>query len=396
MIVVGARCAGSPTAMLLAQRGYRVLLVDKATFPSDTMSTHYIHQTGTSRLATWGLLDEVIATGVPPIGEMSLDFGPVVLRGTAPAYEGERRAIAPRRIALDSVLLRAAVRAGVEFRDQFTVDELLWDGDRVIGVRGHARGMSSVEERASIVVGADGQHSLVAKLTGAATYNEVPAQSCAYYAYWRGYPIDFAELYIRPEQTLISAPTNDGNALVINYWPVDQFQTVRKDIEGHFDKALDTAPDLAERVRSGQQVERFRGTSDLRNFFRKPYGPGWALVGDAGYHKDPITAQGISDAFRDAELLALAIDDGCSGKQPLDDALAAYEQTRNESAFPMFQITCDMARLQPPSPEQEALIAALPGNQEQIDRFIGTVAGTYPIEAFFAPENMAQIFGPTG
>jgi 2-polyprenyl-6-methoxyphenol hydroxylase-like FAD-dependent oxidoreductase len=390
-IVIGARCAGSPTAMLLSRKGYRVLLLDRAEFPSDTISTHYIHQTGVSLLAAWGLLERIAATGCPPIESMSVDFGPVVLYGTPPPYAGSTAAYLPRRTILDAILVDAAAEAGAEVRQQFTVDSLVWDAGQVVGVRGHTRGGALVEERARIVVGADGQHSLVAKQTDAETYNDVPARSCAYYAYWNGVPVERAELYVRPYQTLIAAPTNDEQVMVINYWPADAFHDIRGDIEGHFDRALDAAPSLAERVRGGQRAERFRGTADLANFYRKPFGPGWALVGDAGYHKDPITAQGISDAFRDAELLSAAIDNGLSGRQPLDDALAGYEQQRNDATMALYAMTCDMATLEPPPPEQQALIGALPGNQEQIDRFLGAVTGTYPIPEFFSPENIDRI-----
>ena len=161
-------------------------------------------------------------------------------------------------------------------------------------------------------------------------------------------------------------------------------------------QALDMVPSLAERVRAGSRAEKFRGSADLRGFFRRPYGPGWALVGDAGYHKDPITAQGITDAFRDAELLADAIDDTFAGRLSNEDALAGYEQKRNEAVMPMYQLTCDLAKLQPPPPEMQSLFAALRDNEEQSGRFLGTIAGTVPIPEFFSPENMRRVTGAVG
>jgi 2-polyprenyl-6-methoxyphenol hydroxylase-like FAD-dependent oxidoreductase len=169
--------------------------------------------------------------------------------------------------------------------------------------------------------------------------------TCAYYAYWTGVPLERAELYARPERTIIAGSTNDGQIMVIVYWPRSMFHEVRSDIEGHFVRAIDLVPDLAARLRNGRRVERFRGTGDLPNFYRKPWGPGWALVGDAGYHKDPITAQGITDAFRDAELLADAIHAGFSGALPLDAALAGYEARRNEASMPIYQMTLELASL---------------------------------------------------
>ena len=137
----------------------------------------------------------------------------------------------------------------------------------------------------------------------------------------------------------------------------------------------------------------FRGTSRLPNHFRRRFGHGWALVGDAGYHKDPILALGISDAFRDAELLAAAVDAGLSGREPLDAALAAYERRRNELSAAGFESTVEFARLQAPPPEKQALFAALAHDQEQADRFFGTFAGTVAPEEFFAPDNLARIMG---
>jgi flavin-dependent dehydrogenase len=392
-IVVGARCAGSPTAMLLARKGYRVLLLDRATFPSDTLSVHYIHQPGVACLARWGLLDSVIASGCPPVREQRLDVGPFALIGTPPPIDGIEAAYAPRRTILDQILVEAAAAAGAEVRERFSVQELLSDGERVTGVRGHDASGASVTEHARIVIGADGLHSLVARAVQASTYNATPALSCAYYSYWSGVPMTGAALYPRPERMIITAPTNDGQTIVISYWPRADFHKVRADIEGHFLAALDIVPDLAERIAIGTRTERFRGTADLPNHFRQPHGPGWALVGDAGYHKDPITAQGISDAFRDAELLAVAVDAGFSGRQPLEEALATYQRQRDARVGPIFETTIQFARLAPPPPEMKQLFGALIGNQQQIDRLFGTIVGTVSIPEFYAPQNMARIMG---
>jgi flavin-dependent dehydrogenase len=228
-------------------------------------------------------------------------------------------------------------------------------------------------------------------MVGAPEYNEQPSTTCAYYTYWSDVHMQAAELYPRPERMLIGAPTNDGLTMIIAYWPVTIFPQVRADIEGHFMQTLDMVPSLAERVRAGVRAEKFRGSADLRGFFRRPYGPGWALVGDAGYHKDPITAQGMTDAFRDAELLADAIDDTFAGRSSNQDALAGYEQKRNEAAMPIYQMTCDLAKLEPPPPDMQSLFAALRDNEDQSGRFMGTIAGTVPIPEFFSPENIGRI-----
>jgi 2-polyprenyl-6-methoxyphenol hydroxylase-like FAD-dependent oxidoreductase len=392
-IVVGARCAGAPTAMLLARKGYRVLLVDRDTFPSDHMSTHWIHQPGVARLERWGLRERLAASGCPPITSITMDIGPFALRGTPPPARDVAEAYCPRRTVLDKLLVDAAVKVGAELREHFSVQDLVWDGDRVSGITGRSATGRTVTEQAHIVIGADGIHSLVARQVQAPTYNTKPTFQCAYYSYWSGVPLEGVEFYPREHRGFGVLPTHHGLSCIIVGWPHDQFHVFRADIEGNFLKTLELAPFLAERVREGRREERFIGTAELFNFFRRPYGRGWALVGDAGYHKDPITAQGISDAFRDAELVAEAVDAGLSGKRPLEEALAEYEQRRNEAALPMYEFTCQLAMLEPPPPEMQQLFAALRYDQEQTNRFFGTIAGTVPIPEFFAPENLGRIMG---
>ena len=223
-----------------------------------------------------------------------------------------------------------------------------------------------------------------------------PSLTGTYYSYWSDVPVAGAELYPRPDRMIVTSPTNDGRTIVIVFWPAAAFHQVRADIEGHVMDALALAPGLAERVRAGRRSEPFRGTADLPNFFRRPYGPGWALVGDAGYHKHPITAAGIADAFRDAELLVEGIDEGFSGRRPAEEALADYERRRNEASLPLYELTCQLATLQPPPPEMHQLFGALRGDQEQTNRFFGAIAGTVPVPEFFAPENIGRILAAAG
>ncbi len=231
--------------------------------------------------------------------------------------------------------------------------------------------------------------SRVARAVGAPTYHERPGRTCAYYTYWSGVPVDGAELYPRDGRMVIAGPTNDGRTIVTVFWPRAEFHRVRADIERSFLEAVALAPSLAERLRAGRRAERFYGTGELPFFFRRPFGPGWALVGDAGYHKDPLTAQGIGDAFRDSELLAGAIADGFGGRRPLDDALADYERRRNEAALPLYDFTHELAGLEPPGPEMQALFGALRDDPERTSRFFGVIAGTVPMAEFFARDEVA-------
>jgi 2-polyprenyl-6-methoxyphenol hydroxylase-like FAD-dependent oxidoreductase len=175
--------------------------------------------------------------------------------------------------------------------------------------------------------------------------------------------------------------------------PAAEFHEIRADIEGNYWKALALEPAFEAIVRQGKQEERFFGMSDLRNYFRKPFGPGWILAGDAGYHRDPITGQGISDAFYAADTISAALDKSFTGKTNMTEALSGYEQSRNERSMPMYDLTCEWASLQPPPPEMEALLGALINNETESDNFFGTLAGTVSIPEFYSPANLQRIIG---
>jgi flavin-dependent dehydrogenase len=392
-IVVGARCAGSPTAMLLARRGYRVLLVDRATFPSDTISTHFIWAPGIACLKRWRLLDRLSATNCPVTCGVGWDLGAFQLSGCPPAMDGVAEMYAPRRTVLDKLLLDAASEAGAEIRQGFSITGLASDNGRVTGIRGHGRGGATIEEQARMVIGADGRNSLLAKIVGAAEYNVRGVLTCCYYTYWADVPPHPTTMWLRPRRVLANFRTNDGLTVTVFIFPHDEFHEVRANLEQRCGEALDMVPELAGLVRAGRRNQRIVGTGDIQNFFRKPYGEGWALVGDAGYHKDAITAQGITDAFRSAELLTEAIHDGFSGARPMKEAMAEYQRLRDEEAGPMYQLTCSLATLAPPRPETLALYQALRCNQSEQDRFFGTLAGTVPITEYYAPENLRRIVG---
>ena len=391
-IVVGARCAGSATALLLARKGYRVLLVDKAVFPSDTISGHFILHRGTVRLKRWGLLDKVLASNCPPITKWSSNFGDFTLTGQVPLIEDAPSAVGPRRTVLDNILLEAAVDAGVEVRQGFAVTDLLWDKACVVGIRGRTKEGSTVTERAQIVIGADGKHSKIAQLVQAPTYMELPSLTCWYYTYWSNFPCDSIELNWRPQRVTFTFPTNDGLTMTALGLPHRELHSFRSDIEGNFRNSLHLMTDLAARSDQARREERFYAMADVPNFLRKPYGLGWALIGDAGHHKDPTLAFGMSDAFCDAELLVDAIHQGLSGEQLLDEALAQYEQKRNARAIPDHEENYRMAHLEGwDAPEVLGLRAALRGNEQDTAHFCAIRARAVSPETFFSPENLQRI-----
>ena len=391
-IIVGARCAGSPTAMLLARKGYDVLAVDRASFPSDTLSTHVVQPLAAAALSRWGLLDRLVATGCPPIDTYTFDFGPFTIAGT-PSAEDTPAAYCARRTVLDKLLVDAAADAGAEVRENFVVEELVMEDGRVVGIKGHSKEGDTVTERAAVVVGADGRNSVVAAAVRAEKYNERPPLLAPYYSYWSGIPMEGRfENYIRPNRGFAAAPTHDGLTMIVGGWPYSEFGANKKDFESNYLKLFELAPEFAARVRTAKRESRVTG-APTPNFFRKPYGPGWALVGDAGYLKDPITAQGINDAFRDSELCTIALDQAFAGSLPFDEAMGDYQRARDEQVLPMYEFTCQLATLEPPPPQMQQLFGAIHGNQKAMDGFAQMNAGTLSPAQFLSPENIGAIMG---
>ena len=376
--------------MLLARKGYRVLMVDRAGFPSDTVSTHMIHAPGVAALRRWGVLDLVVATGCPPIDTYSFDFGPFTLSGRPHAVDGVSSAYAPRRTVLDKILVDAAVDAGVEMREHFTVEDVVFDDGAVVGIRGHGAGGSTVCERARVVVGADGRNSRIAKAVEPHHYNDKPMLLWGYYTYWSDLPTNGFETIIRPDRGWAAAPTNDGLTMVVVGWPAAQAAAYKSDVEANYLQTLELAPEFAERVSRATRVERFTG-GGVPNFFRTPFGPGWALVGDAGYIRDPVTAQGISDAFRDAELCAAALDQAFTGTRPFDEAMASYQQRSRRTRAADVRVhhpagdTRAAATRDAASARRRARQPGRDGPVRQRRRRMLSPA------EFFAPDNVAQI-----
>ncbi|HTA03427.1 MAG TPA: NAD(P)/FAD-dependent oxidoreductase [Streptosporangiaceae bacterium] len=380
VIVVGARCAGAPLAMLLARAGHKVALADRASFPSDTMSTHFLWQRGAARLNAWGLLGRLEARGCAPIRQITFDTGPVQLTGIGPAIDGVAETYCPRRTVLDALLAEAAAESGAELVDGFVVADLLWSDGRVAGVRGHASGSPAQSSlRARLVVGADGLHSTVARKAGARAYQSRPPLTAMYYSYWSGISHLGASFHIRPGRLILTWPTNDDLTCIAVAWPHDEFRQVRTDVEGSFRAALKLVPGLREVVESGRRDQRFTGTGDLPNLYRESAGPGWALAGDAGHHKDPCTGMGISDAFLAADLLAGAIDDGLTGRQLMDDALAQYQHRRDVLTANGFELTLATARLAPLPARHQALYEAAAEDPDLASQIFGVLGGSIPI-----------------
>ncbi len=396
-IVVGARAAGSSTAMLMARQGMRVLVVDRVAVGTDTLSTHQIQLPGVARLARWGLLDRLVAAGTPAARTLRFEQGPYVLEGRFPDHDGVDAVRGPRRTLLDPLLVDAARGAGAEVRDHETADGLLRaDDGRVTGVRVRSRSGTVTVERAGLVVGADGKDSFVAREVQAPVYREQPALTTGFYTYWSGVASDRGHVCAGPEAMVGAWPTDDGLTMTYVGWPAARFESVRADPEGALLGALRQAGDLGQRVVAGRREAPVRGTPDLPNRFRRPYGPGWALVGDAGLVMDPITAYGIGHAFRDAELVARAALEGAGDPDRTDAAMAGYQRERDADAVPAFGMTLDVASFTPLRPEQRVLLERIAGDPVETSRFFGMLTGAIRADEYLAGRNLFHLLGVRG
>jgi flavin-dependent dehydrogenase len=348
VVVVGARVAGSATAMLLARLGHDVVVVDQASFPSDTLSTHSISRSGVVQLRRWGLLDEVLDSGAPAIRQVTFNAAGASVTRTIKHKAGVDLVVAPRRYVLDTILAGAAERAGAEVRSGVTVTGVRRDaGGRAVGIDGHDRAGAPVEIDAHWVVGADGLGSRVAGLVGAAVDQAGRAGGAAQYAYYAGIPWSGIEFFVAERSFAGVFPTHHGEACIWVCTPTADAKAVRRRTGSRveaFDTLLErSAPQLAERLRQARRTSPVQGMLRQPNQRRQAFGPGWALVGDAGYYRDAITAYGISDAFRDAELLTVALDQALDGNSGETTALAAYQQQRDQALREVFEITCRLA-----------------------------------------------------
>jgi flavin-dependent dehydrogenase len=348
VVIVGGRVAGSATAMLLARLGHDVVVVDQASFPSDTLSTHAIARSGVVQLRRWGLLDEVLDSGAPAIRQVTFHTPDGSVTRPIKHKAGVDLVVAPRRYALDTIVSSAAQQAGAELRSGVTVTGVRRDGHgRATGVHGYDRAGAPVEIGARYVIGADGLGSRVARAVGAAINQARPAGGAAQYAYYTGSPWAGIEFFVAARSLAGVFPTHHGQACIWVCTPAADARAARRRAGSRleaFDQLLErAAPQLAERLRHARRTSPVRGMLRMPNQVRQAFGPGWALVGDAGYHRDAVTGYGISDAFRDAELLAVALDQALGGDAEQTTALAAYQQQRDQALREIFQITCRLA-----------------------------------------------------
>ena len=368
VVIVGARCAGAATALLLARAGARVLVVDKGGYGTDTLSTHALMRGAVLQLHRWGVLPAIIEAGTPAVRSTRFAYPSQDVTIAIEPRHGVAALYAPRRVLLDRLLVDAASRSGAEFSFHSKATGLARDADgRVRGLAVEAP-QGAVAVRADLVIGADGLHSAVARWVNAPEILTGRHATAVLYSYWQGVSSAGYEWHYTPHASVGSIPTNDGAHCVFVSFPEEHLASARgTNATDTYEQSLRQFESLSPLLSSAQRVAPVRGFGGHRGFMKRSTGPGWALVGDAGYFKDPLTAHGITDALRDAEMLARAVI-GAS-----DGAFGEYETIRHELSYRLFEITDRIASFKWTDPELQSLHRAFSAEMSRETRVLASL-----------------------
>ncbi len=359
VLIVGGRAAGASVAQLLARQGRMVLVADRVQFPSDTMSTHFMGLPAVGALARLGVLEDILAAGFRRVTRHRTWIDDCCFEG--PAGPPGTFSLGPRRIVLDSILLDHAMKAGAQFEQRTRVDGLLQEGGEVVGAVLQTKGGERREVRARLVIGADGKSSKVADWVGAEKYDEVPALRPAYYAYFHGIeprPEATLEIWFGGDHIGFMFPMRDGEDCVAVGIQPEEFDEFRTGHAAFFVDRVRKLPDMARRMQNAEVEGKVIGVKGIDNYFRKPYGPGWALTGDAGYLKDPSTGLGIGDALEQAFKLADALGAWFDGAD-WEASMSAFHHKRDQMMKPLYDATLDFTRMRDMAPADQDLLKAI-------------------------------------
>lgn len=337
-IIVGGRVAGSSLAIQLSRAGQKVAVLDRATFPSDTLSTHVIYPNTLKRLDDLGVLDQVLENGPPPLYTAWHFDGRMVVAPHTP-IEGRDWAVCVRRITLDSILVDQARSEGADFLEGCQVSGLLGEATEADPVRGvTASGPSGdFSLTADLVVGADGANSSIARLVSAEKYSVMPSATMQYFAYWKNADVrNTQDFFFEPPYVITHFPSDNDHHVVGITAPKSERKSIKNLEEYYLDK-IASVPALWNRLSRAERVSQVKGTARLEGFYRTSTGPGWVLTGDAAHFKHPATAQGIGDALHAAEALAPMICDGAYR--------AEYPQWRHEASRELYAFSKHLAEV---------------------------------------------------
>ncbi|SDW11303.1 FAD-dependent oxidoreductase [Marinobacter mobilis] len=401
VIVVGGSVSGAPTAAWLARKGFKVLVVEKASFPRDANSTHFIWPRGMSYLNRLGVADKILEQ-TPHFKQMEINIEGIRLHGGVPSQAIRDRFIAlhgddhgvvdyyagPRRFFLDEVLLTEARASGADVRESTRVVSLIEENDGVVGIKAIAGNGEEFEARARVVIGADGRMSQFANHVKAQKTEVREKSTFAYYGYFSG--IDKPELCIHKRGRFGTAifPTMQDRHLVLVYGPTEWWGDFSKDPEAGFFRTYEfVAPDVAKLLKQATRVEPFKAMGRMVAFHRENWGKGWALVGDACSFKDQWTAMGITHALRDAELLSAHLEKYLNGEKDWASVMSEYSDIRLADYEDYWNLVCDGAEMQPYTREELEFFHSIEGDQEKVDQFIGQVGDTISLKHQIQPES---------
>lgn len=330
VVIVGARPAGAATAMLLAKEGLDVLVVDRSAYGRDTLSTHALMRGGVLQLTRWGLLDRIVEAGTPPVRRTVFHYEDGVTGVSIKPAAGVDALYAPRRTLLDRVLVDAARAAGATVRYGATVTDVRRDAHGCVkGIVARDLSGEIFDVSAGLTIGADGTGSVVARAVDAPFERVGTSASAFSYAYWSGLEVEGYEWFYRPGVMAGFIPTNDGEVCVCVGAPPDRLRP-----DSYDDVLQAAATDALDRFGGARRTSKLRRFAGITGYMRRASGPGWALVGDAGYFKDPLSTHGITDALRDAELLARAVVAG---------RLDEYQRERDRLSRQLFDVVDELA-----------------------------------------------------
>lgn len=379
-VVVGARLAGSACATALARAGRRVVALDRAVFPSDTLSTHLLFVGGVVELGRLGALARVEALGPPRLPEAIMAGSGITVRGAYTPIQGIDYALCVRRPGLDAALVETAREAGAEVRERAKVTELVWDAGRVAGVRYTDADGAECELRAPLVVGADGRRSTVARLVRAdRPYRANRNGRSCFYSYVEDSRTEWrvtAAQWRAGRELGTAFPCDGGLALVLLMPPRDRAVAFREDLDRGWEETVAMMPGLRERLEGCARVAKVRTAIDTTSYFRRSAGPGWALPGDAGHFKDPVTAQGIRDALRFGRLLGESAAPVLEDPVRLDRALAAWERRRERECLETYEWTNQLGRAAEMSPIEIELYRAAAADPDLARRVLDVFSRT--------------------